>query len=194
MDTYIVRQPILDKSRSVVAYEILYKEDVSSLYMRNDASANVASAIEQFLTNMDGEKFLGGKTAFFTFTPNLLMKNIPKMFPSNKMVIQIDDTTIVHPVAQKIIYRFKKQGYRVAVKGFTFSPRYFGILDVVDIIKADFSVDTSSLENITRVAHSFSKEIAAYNINTPEALERAQALECDYFQGTYVAEQKKLKC
>ena len=193
MDTYIVRQPILDKSRSVVAYEILYKEDVSSLYMRNDASANVASAIEQFLTNMDGEKFLGGKTAFFTFTPNLLMKNIPKMFPSNKMVIQIDDTTIVHPVAQKIIYRFKKQGYRVAVKGFTFSPRYFGILDVVDIIKADFSVDTSSLENITRVAHSFSKEIAAYNINTPEALERAQALECDYFQGTYVAEQKKLK-
>lgn len=193
MNTYIVRQPIVDKSRSVVAYEILYKEDVSSLYVRSDASANVASAIEQFLTNMDGEKFLGGKTAFFTFTPNLLMKNIPKMFPSNKMVIQIDDTTIVHPVAQKIIYRFKKQGYRVAVKGFTFSPRYFGILDVVDIIKADFSGDTSSLENITRVAHSFNKEIAAYNVNTPEALERAQALECDYYQGTYVAEQKKLK-
>ena len=84
MDTYIVRQPIVDKSRSVVAYEILYKEDVNSLYMRDDESAKVASAIEQFLTNMDGEKFLGGKKAFFTFTPNLLMKNIPKMFPSNK--------------------------------------------------------------------------------------------------------------
>ena len=121
------------------------------------------------------------------------MKNIPKMFPPNKMVIQIDDTTIIHPVAQKMIYRFKKQGYRVAVKGFTFSPRYFGILDVVDIIKVDFADDTGSLENITRVAHSFSKEIAAYNVNTPEALERAQALACDYFQGSCVAEQKKLK-
>ena len=193
MDTYIVRQPIVDKSRSVVAYEIIYKEDVNSLYMRDDESAKVASAIEQFLTNMDGEKFLGGKTAFFTFTPNLLMKNIPKMFPSDKMIIQIDDGTIVHPVAQKIIYRFKKEGYRVAVKGFTFSPRYFGILDVVDIIKVDFADDTSSLENITRVAHSFSKEVAAYNVNSPEALERAKAMECDYYQGTYVAEQKTQK-
>ncbi|MBD5102242.1 MAG: HDOD domain-containing protein [Subdoligranulum sp.] len=193
MDTYIVRQPIVDKSRNVVAYEILYKEDVNSLYMRDDEGASVASAIEQFLTNMDGETFLDGKTAFFTFTSNLLMKNIPKMFPADKMVIQIDDATIIHPVAQKIIYRFKKEGYRVAVQGFTFSPRYFGILDVVDIIKVDFSDDTGSLENITRVAHSFSKEVAAYNVNSAEALEHAKALDCDYYQGSYVAEQKTQK-
>lgn len=31
METYIVRQPILDKKQKVVAYEILYREDESSL-------------------------------------------------------------------------------------------------------------------------------------------------------------------
>lgn len=193
MDTYIVRQPILDNQRKVVAYEILYKEDASSLYMPPGESAGAATAIEQFLTNMDGERFLEGKTAFFTFTPNLLMKNIPKMFPPDKMVIQIDDSTIVHPVAQKIVYRFKKQGYRVAVQGFGFSPRYFGILDVVDIVKINLADDTASLESIVRVAHSFQKKIAAYNVNSLNALERAQSLNCDYYQGAGVAEQEKAK-
>ena len=193
MDTYIVRQPIVDSQRKVTAYEILYKEDVSSLYSERTTNFGVATAIEQFLTNMDGDSFLDGKTAFFTFTPSLLMKNIPKMFPPEKMVIQIDDNTIIHPVAQKIVYRFKKQGYRIAVQGFTFAPRYLGILDVVDMIKVDFKAQDASLENVVRVAHSFSKQVAAYNINTAEALEQAQALGCDYYQGSYVAEQKTQK-
>lgn len=193
MDTYIVRQPIVDSQRKVTAYEILYKEDVTSLYSERTTNFGVATAIEQFLTNMDGDRFLDGKTAFFTFTPSLLMKNIPKMFPPAKMVIQIDDNTIIHPVAQKIVYRFKKQGYRIAVQGFTFSPRYLGILDVVDMIKVDFKAQDASLENVVRVAHSFNKQVAAYNINTAEALEQAQALGCDYYQGSYVAEQKTHK-
>lgn len=193
MDTYIVRQPIVDSQRKVAAYEILYKEDVSSLYSEKTTNFGVATAIEQFLTNMDGDSFLDGKTAFFTFTPSLLMKNIPKMFPPEKMVIQIDDNTIIHPVAQKIVYRFKKQGYRIAVQGFTFAPRYLGILDVVDMIKVDFKAQDASLENVVRVAHSFNKQVAAYNINSAEALERAQALGCDYYQGSYVAEQKTHK-
>lgn len=193
MDTYIVRQPILDSQRKVAAYEILYKEDVTSLYTERTTNFGVATAIEQFLTNMDGDRFLDGKTAFFTFTPSLLMKNIPKMFPPEKMVIQIDDNTIIHPVAQKIVYRFKKQGYRIAVQGFTFAPRYLGILDVVDMIKVDFKAQDASLENVVRVAHSFNKQVAAYNISSAEALERAQALGCDYYQGSYVAEQKTHK-
>lgn len=176
MDTYIVRQPILDSQRKVAAYEILYKEDVTSLYTERTTNFGVATAIEQFLTNMDGDRFLDGKTAFFTFTPSLLMKNIPKMFPPEKMVIQIDDNTIIHPVAQKIVYRFKKQGYRIAVQGFTFAPRYLGILDVVDMIKVDFKAQDASLENVVRVAHSFNKQVAAYNINSAEALERPRPL------------------
>lgn len=191
METYIVRQPVLDKNQKVAAYEILYKEDESSLYNQRDS--RVANAIEQFLTDLNSDKFLGDKAAFLTFTPNLLMKNIPKMFSEKRLVIQIEDNTIVHPVAQRIIYRYKKQGYRIAIKGFEFSPRYFGIMDAVDIVKVDFSSPTSSMKNIVSIAKSFSKEVAAYNIGGAESFELAKELGCDYFQGAYVAEQKTSK-
>ena len=197
METYIVRQPILDSSGKVTAYEILYKEDETALYNQRDS--RVANAIEEFLTELSNEKFLGGKTAFLTFTPNLLMKNIPRMFSPERLVIQIEDNSIVHPVAQKMIYRYRKQGYSIASAGFEFSPRYFGIMDALDYIKVNFGeIDemhptNSSLVNIVNIAHSFQKKVVAFKVNTPEALALTKELGCEMLQGTYVAEQKQSK-
>ena len=161
METYIVRQPILNDKQTVVAYELLYKENgINATPDRQEAW--VASAVEELLGKANDENFLDDKIAFVTFTPNLLMKNIPRMFPEKSLVIQIGDDSIVHPVAQKMIYRFKKQGYRIALKDFEFMPRFFGIMDAVDILKVDFRKPESSLRNIVSVAHSFDKEVAAY--------------------------------
>lgn len=191
METYIVRQPILGENQKVVAYEILYREDESSLYSHQDVW--VANAIEEFLGEMQAEYFLGGKPVFLTFTPNLLMRNIPKMFKKDQLVIQIEDNSIVHPVAQKIIYRYKKQGYQIAVKGFEFLPRYFSIMDAIDIVKLDFRENNESLSRIVKTLQGCKKKIVACGIDTPELLTQAKELECDYYQGAYVAEQKKSK-
>ena len=76
METCIVRQPILNNKREVVAYEILYQQDDSTLYNQRDFHA--ANVIEEFFMELDQKNFLGGKDAFLTFTPNLIMKNIPR--------------------------------------------------------------------------------------------------------------------
>lgn len=190
METYIVRQPILNDKQTVVAYELLYKENgINATPDRQEAW--VASAVEELLGKANDENFLDDKIAFVTFTPNLLMKNIPRMFPEKSLVIQIGDDSIVHPVAQKMIYRFKKQGYRIALKDFEFMPRFFGIMDAVDILKVDFRKPESSLRNIVSVAHSFDKEVAAYHLDTQEALDLARELKCQYYQGSVVAKREK---
>ncbi len=191
MDTYITRQPVLNAEQKVIAYEILYREDESALYNQNDM--RVANVIEQFLLNLSDDKFLAGKSAFLTFSPNLLMKNIPKMFSPQRLVIQIEDNSIIHPLAQKIIYRYKKQGYKLALKGFEFSPRYFGIMDAIDIVRIDMSEPESALLNIVNIARSLNKEIAAYNIETEEAMNTAKEFECDYYQGGYIAKRRTSK-
>ncbi|MCI8649697.1 MAG: HDOD domain-containing protein [Anaerotruncus sp.] len=197
METYIVRQPILDRSGKVSAYEILYKEDESSLLGQQDS--RVATAIEEFLTEMSDERFLGGSTAYLTFTPNLLMKNIPRMFSPEKLVIQINDQAILHPVAQRMLYRYKKQGYKIAIRDFEFSPRYFSIMEIVDYLKVDFGrVSTNegirnTVSNTVSLSHGLKKKVIAYRINTPEALALAKSLECEYIQGTCVAEQKSAR-
>jgi len=193
METSIVRQAIMDEQNNVVGYEVLYKEDDGSLYNRADTSA--ANAIESFLNDLDSEKFFGGKTAFITFTPNLLLKEIPKMFDEKKLVIQIEDNSIIHPLAQKSVYRYKRQGYKIAVKGFEFSPRYFAIFDVVDIIKIDFSkiIEKSTVSNIIEIAGKLNKTVIAYNVNTEEAYKDAKEMGVKLKQGAYVAESQTSK-
>lgn len=188
VETYIVRQPIQDQKNEIVGYEILYQQDPGSSYPEKDTDA--AGAIEDFLIQLDNNKFLEGKTAFVTFTPNLLLKNIPKMFAPDRLVIQIDDETLVHPLARQMVCRYQKQGYRIALKSFSFSPRCFDILEIVDIIKADFSdPDSQTLVNTVNVARGFQKKIIAYHVHSARALEKARELGCAFLQGSFVARQ-----
>ena len=186
MDAYIARQPIMDKNEKVVAYEILYHQDSSTLYNQRDY--RVANAIAQFFIQIDHSNFLENKDAFLTFTPNLLMQNIPRIFVENKLVIQIEDNVLVHPVAQMIIQRYKKQGYRLALVDFEFNNRYFNILSSINILKVDFSdPESENINTSVSIAKRFNKQIAAFNVNTPAAKQKAMELGVDFLQGESIA-------
>lgn len=186
MDSYIVRQAIVNENQQSFGYEILYTDNSLSSDRADDLAA--ANAIENFLSSMDSEKFLDGKLAFLTFTHNLLEKNIPKMFTTNKLVVQIEDSLITNPMSQSYITKLKQCGYKIAVIDFEFAPRFFGILDIVDYIKVNFSSNDPSVDNIVNIGKSFGKKIIAYNISTLEQYEHAKSLGCSYYQGSYVSE------
>lgn len=187
MDSCIVRQPILNRERQIVAYEVLYQ--AGSHLTSEQLEANAANAIHDFFMELDQTQFLGYKDAFLTFPPNLLIEQIPRVFSNEKLVIQIEDSTLVNPMAKKAVYEYKKEGYRIALVGFEFSPRFLGILDAVDIIKVDFTVpDNPLIPNIVNIARQFKKKIAAYNINTYNAAQKAAELNVDYIQGQNVAD------
>lgn len=186
VDTYIARQPILNKDDKVVAYELLYYQDSSSLYNQRDYK--VANAIIEFFNQIDSSNFLDNKDAFLTFTPNLLMQNVPRVFDEKKLVIQIEDNVLVHPVARMIIQRYKRNGYRLALTDFQFNNRYFDMLPLVDIIKVDFSnLESDHVDTNVSIAHRFGKQVAAYNVNTPEARAKAEEYGCEFIQGESVA-------
>lgn len=186
MDSYIVRQALMDSNQKTFGYEILYADSSFAETQTDDSTA--ANAIENFLSSMNSEKFLSGKVAFLTFTQSLLEKNIPKMFETSKLVIQIEDSLITNPMSHSYITKLKQSGYKIAVIDFEFAPRFFGILDIVDYIKINFAREDPSLENLVKIGMSFGKKVIAYNVETAEQYERAKALGCSFFQGSYLAQ------
>lgn len=186
MSTNVVRQPIMRLDNTLVGYELLYQDDESGFFSQDDSKA--AGTIENFLTQLDSERFLGDAIAFVTFTPNLILRNIPKFFKPGRLVIQIEDSSIIHPQTQKGIYDLRKMGYEVAISNFEFSPRYFGMLDIVDYIKVDMEKTDVSTKNIIDISKSFNKKVVAINVNTPELYERAKLAGCTFFQGAAVAQ------
>lgn len=190
MDNYIAYQPIIStKKQKTVAYELIYRQDSGSLYNQDDRGA--ASTIVSFLNQLEGSSFLGGRDVLLTFTPNLLLKNIPDIFDVKKLIVQIEDNVLIHPQTLEILHQYKKRGYRMALVGFTFNNRNLDILPHIDYLKVNFEqLDDSAREakNIISLAQNLNKKTIAYNVNSPKARGKALALGFDYIQGESVAD------
>ncbi|WP_066683560.1 EAL and HDOD domain-containing protein [Christensenella intestinihominis] len=181
---YIVKQPIHNSDNQLYAYEILYVEDESVGDPSGDAAA--ANAIETLLMQFQSEGFLEDKVAFVNFTPGLLLRNVPQTFDSDKLVIQIDEDVLLNPLAMKLAKKYRKQGYKIALKGFEFNSRYLSAIDSVDMIKINFKLETASKDSIAEIAKGLGKDIVAFNIDNEETYHAAVALGVKYMQGTYI--------
>jgi len=125
-----------------------------------------------------------------TFTTTLLMKKAPRLFEKESLVIQIDDSVIIHPLAMHLVQQYKKEGYRIAVNEFQFAPRYLSLIGEIDFIKLNFSTASDlTLHNVVEIAHSMSKQVIATDINDEEHYQKAIAMGVDALEGSYVAEQ-----
>ena len=187
MDNCIARQPIIGKDGKIAAYELLYFQNSQTVDSPHDF--HTAQAIVQFFNQLDESSFLDGRDAFLSFTPNLLMQNIPRVFDPHKLVIQVEDSVLVHPVARMMLQRYKKQGYRLSLSGFQFNSRYMNILSLIDILKINFDgISQKKLDTYLSVAKEFNLKLAAYHIDTPEARALAESNHFDYLQGTNVAD------
>jgi EAL and modified HD-GYP domain-containing signal transduction protein len=109
MNKYVTRQPIKDLEEDrIIGYEVLFQKDYDSLYNSTDVAA--ADTIADFLMQ-NTENIFHDKLTFVTFTPSLLFRNTPKIFDKKKMVIQIEDHVIIHPLAPLIIKKYIADGY-----------------------------------------------------------------------------------
>lgn len=197
MDNCVVRQAIKDlRTDSIVGYELLIQTDRDSLYNPSTDSV-AANAMISFLSE-NSERIFKEKKTFMSFTPTLLFRNTPKIFDKEKIVIQIDDSIVVHSLAEIIINKYKDEGYHFAIDDFQFTPKYFSMLEYVDYIRVDISgkmdpTQRRSLTNVVEMAHGFQKEFIATGVNSREVYDFAKELEVDYVEGNYIATTTRTK-
>ena len=192
---YIVRRPIKDAKSRVVGYEILYHgEDM--LYGKVDSGTALAKANEfaaadtiySFLTE-NTDKALKGSLNFMTFTTTLLLKKVPRLFDTRDLVIQIDDSVIIHPLAMHFVQMYSREGYKIAVNEFQFAPRYLAMIDEIDYIKLNFqNMSDVSLHNVVEIANSMGKRCIATEIETEALYNKALSLGVFAMEGSFVAE------
>ena len=187
---YIVRQPIKDAAGNIIGHEILYHGENQAYSMEAGPVSEYAAAdtIFNFLTQ-NSSKSLKGSLNFMTFTTMLLMKKAPRLFDKSELVIQIDDSVIIHPLSMHFVNMFAEEGYKIAVNEFQFAPRYLALLDSIDYIKINMeTIAETAIRNTVEIAHSMNKKCIITNIRTKEQYDLAIAFGVDGLEGPYVAE------
>ena len=119
---YIVRQPIKNVDGLIIGHEIMYYGE-NQAFTDDSGTVNdyaAADTIYSFLTQ-NSDMVFKNTLNFMTFTTMLLMKKTPHLFEKTELVIQIDDSVIIHPLSMHFVRQYAQEGYKIAVNEFRFA-------------------------------------------------------------------------
>lgn len=188
MESYVARQPIFDKDMTLVAYELLYRGD-HVIWDENTKSEDVTfNAFHLSLSNHGSIKY------FVNFTKNNIMSDLPKVFKSDSLVVEILEDVIPDDAFIKKCNELKSEGYRLALDDFLLDLPTEVLTDLVDIIKVDFlATNHQEREEIIHRYGNKGRILLAEKVETKE--EFLEAVECgfDLFQGFFFAKPESLK-
>lgn len=182
MAAFLAFQPIFDAQQETIqAYAIVYRD---SLTEGSDETA--AKAISSLFSVPSGLQIINNKTAYITFTEQLLKANVAHLFSKDKLVIRMNDELAIQSALQENIDSLHKEGYRLALNNFQFNARSLNLLSMVDTVIINIEhMNDEQLDNIVGICRSFNKQLMAENINTMADYERAKAHGLQLLQGMY---------
>lgn len=187
MDMLFARQPIFNTENKIVAYELLYRNEVKDDTSTDiEKTMDVITNVNTFFSNFDTE--VASKRMFLNFDKNLLMDNIVDVLSPLEHVIEILETVEQDKNIINRIIQLKRRGYKIAIDDYTINYPYEDFVDLADYIKVDFMAN--SVQDIITLSkrEKFRKKILlAEKVENETMHNLALKLNYKLFQGYYYA-------
>ena len=190
---FFARQPILDRSRKIVAYELLYRAGAD----RKSALPLPEYATEQVLINamnLTGLENLleKGTRAFINIDESMLLDATIETLPKAYFVFELLETLEYSSAVIERIRQLHEIGYTFALDDLVCSRESIAavqqILPFVRYVKLDLSFQ--SAEDVAPYIALFKKlgvTLLAEKVETQEEYDAFSHLGCDLFQGYFFA-------
>jgi len=185
---YVARQPILNESKAIYGYELLFRDGP------NNSFPNIASD-EATIRLVEGSEFNAGvklltdnNFAFVNFSESALLDGLPSLLPTDKTVIELLEDIPPTPAILEAVQRYKGEGYQIALDDFEYHPGWHEFLPYVDIIKVDFrAMNTAHINQLLKDLRFFTGRLLAEKIETYDEYQQAKSLGFTLFQGYFFA-------
>ncbi|EAW25813.1 hypothetical protein ATW7_09858 [Alteromonadales bacterium TW-7] len=184
---YAARQPILNRDKELIGYELLFRDGVDNVFPNIDGDEATTRLIEGSQFNFGLEDLTDNKPAYINFTLETLLKGYPTLLGKDTIVVEILETIQPGKRLLAIVKDLKDKGYTIALDDYIHQPVWRHFYPFIDIIKIDFlTCDLETIKTIIKElkAHPHIK-LLAEKVETHEAYSLALDLGFDYFQGFF---------
>jgi EAL and modified HD-GYP domain-containing signal transduction protein len=185
---FLARQPILNRSQTLVAYELLFRRAGGEAADVTDDLSATASVIAH-ASELGMENVIGKSLGFFNVDTVVLMSDFVKFLPSQKVVLEILESVEVTPEVVARVAELSKAGYKFALDDvIEDSWGLRQLLPYVSIIKIDIAgMRRDDLAALFNRFKSDGKTMLAEKVENIDEFNHCMALGFDYFQGYYFA-------
>lgn len=182
----VARQPIFDRDRRCVAYELLARNDRVNAYSATNGNVATQQTCDVAMHLVGLQEMTDGRKAFINFTRDLLIDNFAEVLPPGAVVIEVLETVTPDAEVVAACQRLKQQGFAIALDDFTDRPEYAPLVDLADIIKIDLLGTTPQQRAVAEYRlKRKQKQLLAEKVETHEAYEEAKERGYQFFQGYF---------
>ncbi|MGG0716886.1 HDOD domain-containing protein [Robertmurraya massiliosenegalensis] len=192
MEVFVAKQPILNRERENIAFELFYRSGLENSFPNIDGDQATADVIINSFLNIGIEELCSGKPCFIIFTKKLLLLGLPTYFTPQEIVVEFSESIYATKEILSICHDLKNLGYQIALddvvlkNGNLYSEE---LIQYVDIIKVDFLVTSKNTRRrIEERANERGIKLLAEKIETEEAFKEAKKYGYELFQGYFFAE------
>ncbi|MFT2091274.1 EAL and HDOD domain-containing protein [Paraglaciecola sp. 2405UD69-4] len=195
MNFYVARQPILNKSKALYAYELLFRDGVDNVFPEINDDEATAKLIDGLEFNLGLNDLTDGSLAFINFTQETLLRGYPLLLPKEQVVVEILETAKPGKKLLAACIHLKKQGYKIALDDYEHQAVWLHFFPYVDIIKIDYSLTSEAqFAQIVSLVKGYPQiKLLAEKIETHTQYQHAIQIGCEYFQGYFFSKPEVVK-
>ena len=184
---YAARQPILDRDKKLIGYELLFRDGVDNVFPDIDGDEATSRLIEGSQFNFGLEDLTDNKPAYINFTLETLQKGYPLLLGKEQVVVEILETIQPGKRLLALVKDLNEKGYILALDDYIHQPVWRHFYPYIDIIKIDFlTCDVDSIKAIIEAIKPYPHiKLLAEKVETYEKYQLALEMGFSYFQGFF---------
>jgi EAL and modified HD-GYP domain-containing signal transduction protein len=186
MNVFVARQPIFDKLKRVVAYELLFRSGFENFFSANDGDAASRTVMSGAVHIFGLASLTSGKPVFINFTRSLLLSKLAFVLPPTQLVVELLETVEPDDEVLNACKELRRHGYLIALDDFVLRPGYEPLISVADIVKVDFlQVKGEERKKVSQSLARSQVRLLAEKVETMDDFREAIQLGYTYFQGFF---------
>ncbi|MDR3579584.1 MAG: HDOD domain-containing protein [Oryzomonas sp.] len=190
-EAYLIgRQPILNRSEEITAFELLFRsqESISSAKFENATQAS-SRVICNMLSTMGIENLLGKQRGYVNVDQDLLLSDVIELLPQQLVGLELLESIEITPDVVKRCRELKAHGYMMALDDHEYSPLFEPLYDgLVDIVKIDlFTTPLSKLPEMVGRFRRYPVKLLAEKVDSRDVYLRCRSMGIELFQGYFFA-------
>jgi EAL and modified HD-GYP domain-containing signal transduction protein len=197
MDTYVARQPILNRQKETYGYELLFRDgDRNSFPSEISETRATYRVVAENLLSFGRNAKQSGSRCFINFTHNAIIQGLPFSLPKDRVVIEISGHSIPDDSLYAAVSKLNREGYMLAIDDFTDSPEWERFIPLAHIIKIDvlyMGIGAACNFVIDQLDMGVTTAFLAEKIETQDEFDEALDAGFRYFQGYFFSKPEVIK-
>ncbi|GAP76150.1 predicted signal transduction protein [Pseudoalteromonas sp. SW0106-04] len=187
MNFYAARQPILDREKTLVGYELLFRDGLANVFPQINGDEATSKLIEGSQFTFGLEELTDNKPAYINFTLETLSKGYATMMGTDEIVVEILETVQPGKRLLALVKDLKEQGYTIALDDYKHQNVWRHFFPFIDIIKIDYlESNEQEIQEVVAAIKGFDNiKLLAEKVETYEQYQHALDLGFSYFQGFF---------